>query len=199
VKKLILASSSRYRSELLQRLRLPFATFAPEVDETPLEAETPANLVTRLAERKARSFSVQNTQSGASSDAALVIGSDQVADLNGEILGKPGSVDGACQQLAKVSGQSVWFRTGLCLLDTETGQCEIDRVDVGVRFRALSHAEIERYVDADQPLDCAGSFRSEGLGIALLDEMPGSDPTALIGLPLIRLSQMLRAAGIAVP
>jgi len=128
-----------------------------------------------------------------------VIGSDQVADLHGEILGKPGSVDNACQQLTNVSGQAVWFRTGLCLLDTETGQCEIDRIDVGVRFRALSQTEIERYIAADQPLDCAGSFRSEGLGIALLDEMPGSDPTALIGLPLIRLSQMLRAAGLLVP
>ncbi|MBX2825160.1 MAG: Maf family nucleotide pyrophosphatase [Gammaproteobacteria bacterium] len=195
--RLILASTSPYRAELLQRLQISFETVAPHTDETPLPSESPANLVTRLAELKARS--VLDSGNSAHPGAALVIGSDQVADLNGDILGKPHTAEIACQQLAQVSGRTVQFRTGLCLLDLASGQSQLDRIDTEVRFRTLTEAEILRYVELDQPLDCAGSFRSEGLGISLLEGMSTSDPTALIGLPLVRLGQMLREAGVWVP
>ncbi len=187
---LILASTSRYRAELLSRLRLPFSSIAPQVDETPLAGEAPAALAARLAAAKAQAVA-------AGHPGDWVIGSDQVAELNGAPLGKPGAVDAACAQLAAMSGQEVRFHTALCL---DNGREQLQAVDVTrVRFRALNREEIRRYVDAEQPLDCAGSFKCEGLGISLFEAIHCSDPTALVGLPLIALSQLLRRAGYALP
>lgn len=188
---LILASTSRYRRELLTRLRLPFETARPETDETPLEGEPPSALALRLAEAKARV--IATLQPG-----ACVIGSDQVAELDGRPLGKPGHREGALAQLADMSGREVRFRTGLCVVTPDgTAHSLLDTTTV--RFRRLSSAEIERYVDAEQPFDCAGSFKSEGLGIGLFDAIESSDPTALIGLPMIATARLLRAAGYQVP
>lgn len=189
---LVLGSSSPYRRELLTRLRLPFTVEAPDVDETPRHGEVPEDLARRLALDKARCVAGRFPR-------AVVIGSDQVADLAGEPIGKPGSHDKAVAQLRQMRGQTVVFQTALAVVCAETGFEEVDLAPVKVKFRRLSDAEIEAYLLAEQPYDCAGSARSEGLGIALLDAIHSDDPTALVGLPLIRTCRMLRAAGLKVP
>ena len=186
---LILASTSRYRRELLQRLRLPFEVHSPDVDETPLPGETPEALARRLALSKA------NTVAARFPDA-VVIGSDQVADLNGEPLGKPGDHARATAQLRRMRGQTLVFHTAVAVVCTVSGFVQHDIAPVRVVFRDLDDAAIESYLLAETPYDCAGSAKSEGLGIALLDTIDSDDPTALIGLPLIRTSRMLRAAGV---
>lgn len=185
---LILASTSRYRAELLERLGVHFAAVAPSVDEAPLPNERPEALVERLSLAKADAVAAQ-------SKTALVIGSDQVAMANGVVLGKPGSEENAIAQLMSLSGQEVRFLTGLALLNTDNGARHVTHVATPVRFRQLSRVEIEDYVRREQPLDCAGAFKSEGLGIALFEHIGGGDPTALIGLPLIRLTTLLAAEG----
>lgn len=187
---LILASTSPYRRELLGRLRLPFDTARPETDETPQPEEAPATLARRLAAEKAGAIAARQPD-------AWVIGSDQCAELGGQPLGKPGTLDAAIVQLRGMSGQVVRFHTAVCLRQSDTCLQAIDLTTV--RFRALSDGEIKRYVDAEQPLDCAGSFKSEGLGITLFDAIESRDPTALIGLPLIMLSGLLRQAGFKLP
>ncbi len=185
---LVLASTSPFRKEVLNRLKLPFETFAPNVDESPLIDETPSQLVLRLAETKAHA--AQSTYAN-----ALVIGSDQVAVIGDTILGKPGTHEQAVKQLTSASGQQVDFLTGLCLLNTNTHKTHTDVVRFSVTFRQLTNEQIENYLQKDKPYNCSGSFKSEGLGIALLERMVGSDPTAVIGLPLIRLVRMLEAEG----
>lgn len=187
--RLILGSTSRYRRELLQRLRLPFEVAAPQVDEAARAGETPAALSERLALAKARTVAVAHP-------GAVVIGSDQVADLNGEPVGKPGDHARAAEQLRAMSGQRVVFHTALAVVRTDTGYERVARVPVEVRFRRLGDAEIEAYLRAEQPYDCAGSAKSEGLGIALLDAIVSDDPTALVGLPLIQTCALLREAGL---
>lgn len=189
---LVLASSSVYRRELLQRLQLPFTSCSPNIDERPLADETPQTLVQRLAVAKARALRAQFLQH-------LIIGSDQVAVLDGQILGKPGTAAAAIAQLTAVSGRSVTFYTGLCLLDSASGTIQVDCVPFTVHFRTLSPEQISRYTEREQPLDCAGSFKSEGLGISLFRATEGEDATSLIGLPLIRLCDMLSQAGIIIP
>ena len=189
---LVLGSTSRYRRELLERLNLPFDVTAPEVDETPLPGEAPRSLALRLALAKARAVAQLHPD-------AVVIGSDQVADLAGEPLGKPGHHERAVAQLRQMRGQTVVFQTAVAVVCAATGFEQIDLAPVEVKFRDLSDAEIERYLRAEQPYDCAGSAKSEGLGIALLDAIHSDDPTALIGLPLIRTCRMLRAAGLVLP
>ncbi|CAB5697095.1 Septum formation protein Maf [Delftia tsuruhatensis] len=189
---LILGSTSRYRRELLERLRLPFQTLSPEVDETPLAGETPLDLSLRLARAKAHAVAARHPQ-------AVVIGSDQVPELDGQPLSKPGNHERATEQLRLMSGRQMNFHTAVSVVCLETGFAETDVVTVQVRFRELNDAEIERYLRAEQPYDCAGSAKSEGLGISLLDAIVSDDPTALIGLPLIRTCQLLRAAGAVLP
>lgn len=191
MKPLILASTSPFRRELLQRLGLPFDTAAPDADETPLAGESPEALVARLAEAKARVVARQFPD-------ALIIGSDQVAMLDGNILGKPGDHAKAVQQLRAASGRQVDFLTGLCLLNSRSGRCQVRVEPFSVVFRALSDAQIEHYLRHDTPYQCAGSFKSEGLGIALFERMQGNDPNALIGLPLITLTELLRNEGVDV-
>jgi septum formation protein len=190
---LVLASTSRYRRELLARITSRIRQIAPDVDETPLPMETPATLAARLAQAKAGAVA---TGCG----GAIVIGSDQVADLSGKILGKPGTPEHARAQLAACAGREVVFHTAIYLLDARRepsrGYAATDTTRV--HFRALDAAEIARYVERDSPLDCAGSFKSEGLGVALFDRIVCEDPTALIGLPLIALCRLLRQAGISV-
>ncbi|MEH6421750.1 Maf family protein [Pseudomonas sp. CGJS7] len=188
---LLLASTSVYRRELLTRLGLPFDTARPDTDETPQPGEVPLALAARLAVAKAEAVAALHPQ-------AWVIGSDQVAEFDGRPIGKPGGRDGALAQLAAMSGREVRFLTGLCV--TRHGRPPLTALDTTVvRFRALSAAEIARYVDAEQPYDCAGSFKSEGLGIALFEAIESRDPTALIGLPLIATARLLREAGYALP
>ena len=189
---LILGSTSRYRRELLQRLQLPFQVVAPEVDETPSAQETPREIALRLALAKAHAVSLRFPQ-------AVVIGSDQVADFNGEPLGKPGTHERAIAQLRLMRGRAVVFQTALAVTCLDTGFSQVDLAAVKVRFRNLTDAEIEAYLIAEQPYDCAGSAKSEGLGIALLESIDSDDPTALVGLPLIRTCRMLRAAGLRIP
>lgn len=189
---LVLGSTSRYRRELLSRLNLPFETASPHVDETPLAGETPRALALRLALAKAHAVARQYSQ-------AVVIGSDQVADLHGTPLGKPGTHERAVAQLRQMSGQTVVFQTAVAVVCAATGFEQVDLAPVEVRFRMLSDNEIERYLRIEEPYDCAGSAKSEGLGIALLDAIVSDDPTALIGLPLIRTCRMLRAAEVALP
>lgn len=189
MRRLVLGSTSPYRRELLQRLRLPFTVVPPQVDETPLPGEAPAVLARRLAAAKAAAVAALHPD-------AVVIGSDQVADLEGEPLGKPGNHANAVAQLRRMRGRSVVFQTALTVMCADTGFAEHDLAAVRVRFRALEDEEIEAYLRAEQPYDCAGSARSEGLGIALLESIESDDPTALVGLPLIRASRMLRAAGV---
>lgn len=189
---LILASTSRYRRELLSRLGLVFDAVAPEVDETPALGESPRPLAERLALAKAREVARRHPE-------ALVIGADQVADLHGEPLGKPGNHERATAQLQRMSGQTVIFQTALTVCCLATGFEQSDLAPVRVRFRPLDAGEIERYLRAEQPYDCAGSAKSEGLGIALLDAIDSDDPTALVGLPLIRTARLLRAAGMVIP
>ncbi|MFY8178135.1 MAG: Maf family nucleotide pyrophosphatase [Limnohabitans sp.] len=186
---LILGSTSRYRRELLQRLRLPFEVVSPDVDETPMAGETPQALATRLALAKAKAVAALHPQ-------AVVIGSDQVADLNGEPLGKPGTHERAVLQLQRMRGQTVVFQTAVSVVCLERQFEQTELAQIKVRFRDLSDADIEAYLRAEEPYDCAGSAKSEGLGIALLDAIDNDDPTALIGLPMIRTARMLRAAGI---
>lgn len=188
--RLILASTSRYRRELLARLRLPFDTERPETDETALPGEAPAGLAQRLALAKAVAVATRQPD-------AWVIGSDQVAELDGRTLGKPGGREGAIAQLQAMSGRAVHFRTGLCLARGAERWQALDTTTV--RFRVLERVEIERYVDAEQPYDCAGSFKAEGLGIVLFEAIESRDPTALIGLPLIATARLLREAGYALP
>lgn len=186
---LILASTSRYRRELLERLRMPFTVQAPQVDETPLAGEAPAATARRLALAKARAVAEQQPD-------ALVIGSDQVADLDGRAIGKPGNHATAVEQLRAMRGRTVVFQTAVAVLRLSTGFAAEALVPVTVRLRALADAEIEHYLQAEQPYDCAGSAKSETLGIALLDAIESDDPTALVGLPLIRTCAMLRAGGL---
>jgi MAF protein len=188
---LVLASTSPFRRELLQRLGIPFTTAVPDVDESPLPGEAPDDLVQRLSASKARA--VGRTRTG------LIIGSDQVATTGEDILGKPGNHERACRQLQQLAGKTVTFHTGLCLLDTVKDTQQLDVVPFTVEFRQLSAAQIERYLRKEQPYNCAGSFKSEALGITLFRRMCGDDPTALIGLPLIRLTDMLADAGITLP
>ena len=185
----ILGSTSVYRRELLDRLRIAFTVERPEVDETPRPEESPADLARRLALAKALAVAQRFPQ-------AVVIGSDQVADLHGVPLGKPGNHDRAVAQLQRMRGQTVVFQTAVSVVCLATGFSETAIAPVRVVFRDLSDLEIENYLQAEQPYDCAGSAKSEGLGIALLESIDNDDPTALIGLPLIRTSRMLRAAGI---
>jgi septum formation protein len=189
---LILGSTSRYRRELLDRLGLPFEVVSPQVDETPQPGEAPVDLARRLALAKARAVAALRPD-------CIVIGSDQVADLDGEPLGKPGDHDRATAQLRRMRGRSVIFQTAVAVVCVQAGFEQQDLAPVRVSFRALTDTEIEDYLRAEQPYDCAGSAKSEGLGIALLDAIDSDDPTALVGLPLIRTCRMLRAAGLRVP
>jgi len=188
--RLILGSTSRYRRELLQRLRLPFDVQSPQVDETPLPGETPAVLAQRLALAKAQAVAATCP------DDAVVIGSDQVADVDGEPIGKPGTHERAVAQLQRMSGRTIVFQTAVAVVRASTGFAQVQLAPVRVRFRELQDSEIERYLRLEQPYDCAGSAKSETLGIALLSAIESDDPTALVGLPLIRTCELLRAAGL---
>lgn len=190
---LILASSSPFRQELLHKLGLPFSSHSPDIDETRHEDETAQQLVKRLALEKAQAVAQQYPN-------ALIIGSDQVAiNENGDILGKPGSEERAVEQLKKASGTTVAFATGLCLLNSATGKAQVECEEFKVHFRTLSDEIIARYVKQEQPLHSAGSFKSEGLGIVLFNELEGRDPNALVGLPLILLTDFLANEGIVLP
>ncbi|HOY35693.1 MAG TPA: Maf family nucleotide pyrophosphatase [Piscinibacter sp.] len=186
---LILASTSRYRRELLERLRLPFEVVSPEVDETPQPGEMPAELAARLARAKAAAVATLHPH-------AVVIGSDQVAELDGQPIGKPGTHERAVQQLRSMRGRSVVFHTAVAVQHVNGGYAAEALAPVTVHFRMLSDAEIEHYLRAEQPYDCAGSAKCETLGIALLQAIESDDPTALVGLPLIRTCELLRAAGV---
>ncbi len=188
-RKLILGSTSAYRRELLERLRVPFSIESPHVDESPLPTELPADLARRLALAKAQAVAARFPD-------CVVIGSDQVADLDGQPLGKPGTHDRAVAQLRQMRGRTVIFQTAVAVVCLQSGFCQQALAPVRVTFRALTDEEIESYLLAEEPYDCAGSAKSEGLGITLLERIDNDDPTALVGLPLIRTSQMLRAAGI---
>jgi septum formation protein len=187
----VLGSTSPYRRELLSRLRLPFEVAAPEVDEAALPGEAPAELARRLALAKARAVAARYPE-------AAVIGSDQVADLDGQALGKPGNHERAVEQLRRMRGRTVIFHTALAVVCAAHGFQQVDLAPVRVTFRSYEDAEIEAYLRAEQPYDCAGSARSEGLGIALLEAIESDDPSALVGLPLIRTARMLRAAGVKI-
>lgn len=186
---LILASTSPYRRELLERLRVPFDVISPGVDETPLDGERPAELARRLALAKARAVAKARPE-------AVVIGSDQVADLDGEPIGKPGTHERAVAQLRAMSGRQVVFQTAVAVVCERSGYSAQALAPVTVRFRTLAEADIEHYLRTERPYDCAGSARSESLGIALLEAIESDDPTALVGLPLIRTCALLRAAGV---
>jgi septum formation protein len=188
-RRVVLGSSSPYRRELLSRLKLDFGVDLPEVDETPRPDESPREIALRLALAKARAVAQKYPD-------AAVIGSDQVADLAGEPLGKPGTHDRAVEQLRRMRGQVVVFHTAVAVVCKATGFEQVDLAPVRVTFRKLTDDEIENYLRAEEPYDCAGSARSEGLGIALLESIENDDPSALVGLPLIRTSRMLRAAGV---
>jgi septum formation protein len=190
--RLILASTSSYRRELLTRLQLPFETLAPDIDESPLPDELPEATAARLAEAKARAVARNYPQ-------ALVIGSDQIATCDGQRFGKPGTRANAVAQLRAMRGREIVFHTGVCLLNSATDKVQIKVIANHVGFRDLSDAEIEAYLDKEDALNCAGSAKSEGLGIALLSYLRGDDPNALVGLPLIALAEMLRAEGVALP
>ena len=190
-RRLVLGSTSRYRRELMQRLCIPFDVAAPDVDETPQDGESPHDLACRLALAKARAVAALHPD-------AVVIGSDQVADLDGEPLGKPGTHERAVAQLQRMRGRTVVFQTEVAVVCQNTGFAQTDLAAVRVVFRNLSDAEIETYLRTEQPYDCAGSAKSEGLGIALLESIDNDDPTALVGLPLIRTCRMLRAAGLPI-
>ena len=189
---IVLASSSRYRRELLERLGLPFEAWAPDIDEAPRVGEPPRETAIRLARAKAQAASRQFP-------LAWVIGSDQVADLDGRPIGKPGAIEHARRQLREVSGHSVLFHTALCVWNARLERRHERLVTTDVAFRRLTDGEIDRYLSREPALDCAGSAKSEGLGIALLSRLGGEDPTALVGLPLIALSAILRAEGFDIP
>lgn len=188
--KLVLASTSPYRRELLARLGLPFAIAAPDADEAPLPGEAPPDTALRLAQAKARAVAPLFPDS-------LIIGSDQVAHVGGQVYGKPGNHANAVRQLREMSGRTVTFSTALCLLNSASGRCGLRLVDTRVRFRLLDEATIERYLQREQPYNCAGSAKSEGLGIALIAALEGDDPNALVGLPLIALCDLLTDEGVA--
>lgn len=190
--KLVLASTSAYRRMLLERLQMPFDVDRPETDETFLPGERPPAAAERLAIAKAQAVAARHPD-------ALIIGSDQVAYLGDEVFGKPGTEERAIAQLTRMSGQTVIFHTALALINSRSGHVQCEGIPTQVRFRGLSAAEIRRYVEKEKPLDCAGSAKSEGLGISLLEALSGDDPTALIGLPLIALSRMLRNEGLELP
>ncbi|MBI6911895.1 Maf family protein [Pseudomonas palleroniana] len=189
---LLLASSSVYRRELLSRLHLPFICSSPDIDETPHANESAVALVKRLAEDKARALATTHT-------GHLIIGSDQVAALDGQIIGKPHTFEKARKQLLAASGKRVSFLTGLALLNSQTGECQVDCVPFTVHMRVLDAERIERYLRIEQPYDCAGSFKAEGLGVSLFQSTEGPDATSLVGLPLIRLVDMLLAEGVQIP
>lgn len=190
--RLILGSTSPFRKELLARLGISFDTAAPDIDESRQNNEAPDQLVKRLAFEKAQAVAQDFP-------GALVIGSDQVACIEDHILGKPGNRANAIAQLQKASGKTVVFYTGLCLFNAATGEAQTLVEPFKVHFRKLAAAQIERYVDREQPFNCAGSFKSEGLGISLFERLEGDDPSALIGLPLIRLITMLDTVGVKIP
>lgn len=192
MKQLVLASTSPFRKSLLEKLAVPFITDTPHTDETPHADEPPERLVRRLAEAKARDVASRHPD-------ALIIGSDQVACVEGRVQGKPGSRENAIAQLSQASGRAVNFHTGLCLLDSATGRALVTVEPFTVHFRSLARDQIERYVDHERPFDCAGSFKSEGYGITLFSALEGRDPNSLIGLPLIALVEMLEKVGIALP
>jgi septum formation protein len=189
--RLILASSSPYRRELLERLRIPFDVVVPAIDETPRAGETPENTALRLAETKARAVAAGL----AGGEAALVIGSDQVATYDGHQIGKPGTHEKALAQLQRMRGREVLFHSALCLFDSRSEEAQTVDIVTRVRFRDLPDAALDAYLHAEKPYDCAGSAKAEGLGIALLEAIESDDPTALIGLPLIALTSLLLAAG----
>lgn len=189
---LVLASSSPYRRELLARLHIPFEVLSPDVDETPLPGEKPQDTALRLAQLKARAVADRFPD-------ALIIGSDQVAMLDETQFGKPHTFENAKKQLLQASGRKMIFHTALCLFNSKTGNMQARVVPIGVQFRPLSEAQIERYLHQEQPYNCAGSAKSEGLGIALIERFEGDDPNALVGLPLIALVDMLGNEGVAVP
>jgi len=186
---LVLASSSHYRRQLFRKLQLEFESAAPDIDESPKQGETAEALVTRLAQEKALALSPRHPQQ-------LIIGSDQVAVIGEQILTKPGDIHTATQQLQLSSGSTVTFLTGLCLHNSKTGQTQTSCERFAVKFLALSHEQIENYLLKEEPYDCAGSFKSEGLGVSLFESMHGDDPNTLIGLPLIALCRMLRNEGV---
>lgn len=188
---LILASSSEYRRELLQKLLIPFSSISPQVDETPLPDEKPQETALRLAQEKARKIGAQHPH-------ALVIGCDQVATLDGVQLGKPLNYENATKQLQLMRGREVTFHSALCLYNTNTHHIQAEVVPYLIRFRKLTDAQIKNYLEKEQPYHCAGSAKSEGLGIALIERMIGEDPNALIGLPLIKLITMLKNEGVNV-
>ncbi|WP_414431471.1 Maf family protein [Alcanivorax sp. IL2] len=189
---LLLASSSPFRRQLLDKLGLDFIHQSPDIDESRLAGESPVALVMRLAREKAAALADSHPDT-------LIIGSDQVAVIGDQVLGKPGTREKAIEQLSAASGQRVTFLTGLCLLNTATGRTQVACDPFHVQFRTLRPAQIERYVDAEQPLNCAGSFKSEGLGIVLFKALEGRDPNTLVGLPLILLTEFLAAEGVALP
>lgn len=189
---LVLGSTSPFRRSLLEKLGIDFVTDAPQTEETRLPGESPEALVHRLAGAKARDVGSRHSDS-------LVIGSDQVACVDGEVLGKPGNRENAIAQLSSAAGKSVVFHTGLCLFNTRTGQAQTQVEAFTVHFRALTGAQIARYVDREQPFNCAGSFKSEGYGITLFSALEGRDPNSLVGLPLILLTEMLAREGIVLP
>ena len=189
---LLLASSSAYRRELLARLQLPFTWASPDIDEQRQAGEPAPELVQRLARQKAEALAGNHP-------GHLIIGSDQVAVLGEQVLGKPKTFERACEQLLACSGQQVCFLTGLALLNSATGQCQVDCIPFTVTLRELSREQVERYVAAEQPLDCADSFKAEGLGVSLFQSTHGCDATSLIGLPLIRLVDMLTKEGVVIP
>jgi septum formation protein len=190
--KILLASGSRYRRELLERLGIPFDTWSPDVDEAPLAGEPPRDTAQRLARGKAEAGSAYRP-------GALVIGSDQVAELDGTPIGKPGTTENAKRQLRQLSGRAVAFHTALCVINGATSRRHERVVTTDVVFRELSDRDISSYLAREDAVDCAGSAKSEGLGISLLARLAGDDPTALVGLPLIALSQALRMEGIEIP
>lgn len=189
---LLLASSSVYRRELLTRLQLPFTCSSPDIDESHRQGETAIELVKRLAREKAKALAPTHP-------AHLIIGSDQVAVLDDRIIGKPHTFEKAREQLLAASGNSVTFLTGLALLNSQTGHCQVDCIPFTVHMRNLAPSRIERYLHSEQPYDCAGSFKAEGLGVSLFRSTEGSDATSLVGLPLIRLVDMLQTEGVDIP
>jgi MAF protein len=193
---LILASSSPYRAELLSRLGLPFQQMSPEVDEAALKNELPESLVARLARDKAQAVATALASGGAVSEPSLIIGSDQVLSANGQVLTKPGTADRACQQLAMLSGRAAELLTGVAMLNTGSVHVQVSVVLTQLQFRQLSASEIAHYVATEKPLDCAGAFKAEGLGISLFEHISSDDPTAIIGLPLIRVVDYLRQEGL---
>lgn len=192
MKKLVLGSTSPFRKELLKKLHLPFDTDSPNIDESAIANESPEQLVKRLAEQKARALAENHPDS-------LIIGSDQVACIEQQILGKPGNREKAIEQLSFASGKAVVFYTGLCVLDTTSNQAEVICEPFTVTFRHLEKQQIENYLDKEEPYNCAGSFKSEGYGITLFESLKGNDPNSLIGLPLIQLVRMLAKHDIVLP